>query len=400
LLDGRVRLRQPQTGYRAAIDPIFLAAVVPAREDERLLELGCGVAAAALCLLDRMERQGAAGVTVTGLEIQGSLADLARLNAAANGREKDFRILRGDIKAPPPVLAPVSFDGVFFNPPYHPVETSRASSDPARATANQETAGTLEDWLAAALKLLKPKGHLTLIHRADRLAPHPHPPGRPAGGNPGRPAGAGRGDRHSAAASEARQPSKADPGLCAETQPRPDAAFAGDGGAPRRWLLQRRRAGRSACRRRDLAAAGIRPALAGYPLLQLQFERNADDVLSPAKPPTHHRALAVANGAGEFGSGAARSVGRDLAGQGQDFEPRTDYAHDALSAVEMGIVQTTDAGPNDRPDKTEIQASGLHALRQVLVGLQSDHAKPPQAAFVHTGLGAHRGGAPLKWVRG
>jgi tRNA1(Val) A37 N6-methylase TrmN6 len=170
LLDGRVRLRQPQTGYRTAIDPIFLAAAVPARADERLLELGCGVAAAALCLLDRMERQGAAGVTVTGLEIQGGLADLARLNAAANGREKDFRILRGDIKAPPPVLAPVSFDGVFFNPPYHPVETSRASSDPARATANQETAGTLEDWLAAALKLLKPKGHLTLIHRADRLA--------------------------------------------------------------------------------------------------------------------------------------------------------------------------------------------------------------------------------------
>ena len=30
LLEGRVRLRQPLAGYRAAIDPVFLAAAVPA----------------------------------------------------------------------------------------------------------------------------------------------------------------------------------------------------------------------------------------------------------------------------------------------------------------------------------------------------------------------------------
>ena len=170
LLDGRVRLRQPATGYRAAIDPVFLAAAVPACAGERLLELGCGVGAAALCLLDRLDRQGAEGVSITGLEIQPDLAELARVNAGANGRDKWFRIIRGDIKAPPPLLVPVSYDGVFFNPPYHPLETSRSSDDPARATANQEMAGTLDDWLAAGLKLLKPKGHLTLIHRADRLA--------------------------------------------------------------------------------------------------------------------------------------------------------------------------------------------------------------------------------------
>jgi tRNA1(Val) A37 N6-methylase TrmN6 len=170
LLGGRVRLRQPSTGYRAAIDPVFLAAAVPARAGERLVELGCGVGAAALCLLDRLGRQGAEGVTVTGLEIQPDLADLARENSQANGLDKRFRIIRGDIKAPPTVLEPISYDGVFFNPPYHPLETSRTSDDPARALANQEAAGTLEDWLAAALKLLRPKGHLTLIHRADRLA--------------------------------------------------------------------------------------------------------------------------------------------------------------------------------------------------------------------------------------
>ncbi len=65
LLDGRVRLRQPLAGYRAAIDPVFLAAAVPAEPSESLLDLGCGAGAAALCLLARVP-----GTRVTGLEIQ------------------------------------------------------------------------------------------------------------------------------------------------------------------------------------------------------------------------------------------------------------------------------------------------------------------------------------------
>ena len=40
-LDGRLRLWQPRTGYRAATDPVLLAAFVPARAGQRVLELGC-----------------------------------------------------------------------------------------------------------------------------------------------------------------------------------------------------------------------------------------------------------------------------------------------------------------------------------------------------------------------
>ena len=46
LLGGRVRLSQPVEGYRAAIDPVFLAAAVPARAGESGLDLGCGPGAA------------------------------------------------------------------------------------------------------------------------------------------------------------------------------------------------------------------------------------------------------------------------------------------------------------------------------------------------------------------
>jgi len=50
LLGGRVRLLQAKVGYRAAIDPVLLAAAIPARAGQRVLDLGCGAGAASLCL--------------------------------------------------------------------------------------------------------------------------------------------------------------------------------------------------------------------------------------------------------------------------------------------------------------------------------------------------------------
>ncbi|MBL4615865.1 MAG: methyltransferase, partial [Magnetovibrio sp.] len=42
ILDGRVTLNQPKNGYRAAVDPVLLAAAGRAKPGERALDLGCG----------------------------------------------------------------------------------------------------------------------------------------------------------------------------------------------------------------------------------------------------------------------------------------------------------------------------------------------------------------------
>ena len=80
-LGGRVRLYQPVKGYRAGVDPVLLAAAVPARAGDHVLELGCGAGQALLCLAARVP-----GLRLTGVELQAAYADLARRNGALNGQ--------------------------------------------------------------------------------------------------------------------------------------------------------------------------------------------------------------------------------------------------------------------------------------------------------------------------
>ncbi len=160
LLGGRVRLRQPAVGYRAATDPVLLAAAVPARRGDRVLELGCGVGAALYCLAVRV-----GGLALTGLDIQPRYLTLAQENAELNGVRA--RLIRGDLAAMPAELRAESFDQVMMNPPFHP-PAARPSPDAGRDRAHREET-PLAVWVSAGLARLRQKGRLTLIHRAERL---------------------------------------------------------------------------------------------------------------------------------------------------------------------------------------------------------------------------------------
>ncbi len=158
-LCGRLRLLQPVKGYRAATDPVLLAAACPARPGESVLDLGCGAGAAALCLGWRVP-----DLALAGLEVQPDYADLARRNAKRNGIA--LEVHEGDITRMPPALRR-DFDHVIANPPYYPPGGS-PSPITGRARAMQvET--PLSDWVSAATRRLRPGGWLTLICGADGL---------------------------------------------------------------------------------------------------------------------------------------------------------------------------------------------------------------------------------------
>lgn len=160
-LGGRLRLRQPVRGYRASTDAVLLAATVPARAGDAVLDLGCGAGAAALCLAARVP-----GVVLHGLELQPFYARLARENAALNGMP--LTVHQGDLRAMPPALKALSFDAVMLNPPFHAPDHI-GSPDPGRDLANRRGEATLADWIGAALARTRPGGHVVAIMRTEWL---------------------------------------------------------------------------------------------------------------------------------------------------------------------------------------------------------------------------------------
>lgn len=163
LLGGRVRFWQPRQGYRAAIDPVLLAAAVAPEPDAVVLDAGTGSGAAALCLAARVQ-----GCRIVGLERDPDLLAIATRNFAAAAEPGRLQLVAGDLFAPPATLTAMQFDQVLTNPPFHitgSVTPPRTFTSRAAHLAERD----LPSWITACLARLRPRGWLTLIHRADQL---------------------------------------------------------------------------------------------------------------------------------------------------------------------------------------------------------------------------------------
>jgi tRNA1(Val) A37 N6-methylase TrmN6 len=167
-LGGQLHLKQLKSGHRAGHDAVLLAAATPARAGERVADLGAGVGVAGLAVARRV-----AGIDLVLVEIDADLAGLARANAATNALQADVIVL--DVEADATAfaaagLAPDSVDAVLMNPPFNDPARHRISPDTGRGIAHMATATTLAKWVHAARRILKSKGTLTLIWRADGIA--------------------------------------------------------------------------------------------------------------------------------------------------------------------------------------------------------------------------------------
>lgn len=161
-LGNRLYLWQPRVGYRAGMDPVLLAACVPATPGQAVLDLGCGAGAAALCLASRVS-----GLTIAGVEMQLAYANLARRNASEAGVQMD--VFCANLTQMPAALRQRHFDHILANPPYYRSGAHSKASDHGRGIALGETGTALSEWIAVAARRLKPKGLLHVIQRVDRL---------------------------------------------------------------------------------------------------------------------------------------------------------------------------------------------------------------------------------------
>jgi len=146
-----VTAEQPVEGFRAGIDSVLLASAVPAAAGDQVLELGCGVGVASLCLRARMP-----GVDVLGVEREDVYAEMARRNG--------LEVVNADAFALPKEVKDRQFAHVFVNPPYYDPK-ARSKADVALREAALADDRPLMDWVEVAAKRCAPKGSVTFVQK-------------------------------------------------------------------------------------------------------------------------------------------------------------------------------------------------------------------------------------------
>ncbi|MBJ6752182.1 tRNA1(Val) (adenine(37)-N6)-methyltransferase [Geomonas anaerohicana] len=160
-----LRIIQPRHGYRFSVDPLLLADFSKVRDGESCADLGTGCGVIAL-LLARLAQNS----SVTAIEFQQVMADIANRNVALNSLTDRVRIVEDDVLSLKTHFPVDSFDLVVSNPPYRRPGTGKISPRAGRDEARHETSATLADFLAAAKYLVKPSGRICLIYHTCRLA--------------------------------------------------------------------------------------------------------------------------------------------------------------------------------------------------------------------------------------
>lgn len=163
LCDGKLKIVQPQDGYRFSIDALLLANFVHLKKDERLLDIGSGCGIIPIYLTKR-------GYTnqMVGVEIQGRLHEASLRSKAINGCDNvDF--IRHDIRESPKELKKHHFHVIVSNPPFTKARSGRQSPRLPRLVARYETSLTLPTLVSVSSSLLHTRGRFCIIYPSRRL---------------------------------------------------------------------------------------------------------------------------------------------------------------------------------------------------------------------------------------
>ena len=160
-----LRLIQKREGFCFGVDAVLLSDFAKAEEKDRVIDLGTGTGIIPILMAGKTRAR-----SITGLEIQPEMAEMALRSVAMNHLEERVRIICGDIKNSVELFGPSSCEVVVTNPPYMNQGGGLLNPSDTKAISRHEILCSLEDVIKSAGRLLVPGGKFYMVHRPDRLA--------------------------------------------------------------------------------------------------------------------------------------------------------------------------------------------------------------------------------------
>lgn len=159
-----IKLLQKTDGLTFGTDAYLLAAYMYANVGGRAVELGGGTGIISLLAASRMRFH-----IISVVEIQNDYAELIRRNISLNGMDGLLEVICKDVRD----LKAADFGGeaevVFSNPPYMKTNSGKRNESEGKYIARHEVFGGIDDFCAAAYRLLKFGGRFYVVYRPDRL---------------------------------------------------------------------------------------------------------------------------------------------------------------------------------------------------------------------------------------
>lgn len=159
-----LKLIQHPKSYRFGMDSVLLAHFANLGPADRVCDLGTGTGVLPVLLSDSFP-----GATFFALEIQPALADMARRSVAHNGLSERITVLEADLLNAPALLGANTFNAVICNPPYKKRQSGLGSDSDVLRIARHEQLCMLTDIVCISAALLKNRGKLFIMQRAERV---------------------------------------------------------------------------------------------------------------------------------------------------------------------------------------------------------------------------------------
>ncbi len=162
---NNLKIIQKNDGFCFGVDSVLLADFAKnIKNNSNVLDLGTGTGILGFLLIVKTKLK-----KIIGVEVQPEIADMARRSVALNNLQEKFEIINCNIKDLEKNLKIDYYDAIITNPPYKKNNSGLKNENKIKLISRHEIEAELSDFIKVSFKMLKDKGTLYMVHRAERL---------------------------------------------------------------------------------------------------------------------------------------------------------------------------------------------------------------------------------------